>query len=88
MAGQAESRSAVVDDDDRIKNHNRAVYADQLARLNGVETVMGRLGLGRSKTFGIIASGELRSVKIGRRRLVSEAALVEYIERLDAGGGV
>ena len=47
---------------------------------------MKRLHLGRSKTFELIATGQLRSVKIGRRRLVSEAALTEYIETLDAGG--
>ena len=47
---------------------------------------MERLGLGRSKVFELLASGQLRSVKVGRRRLVSEAALVEFIENLDAGG--
>jgi excisionase family DNA binding protein len=56
------------------------------AQLHDVEAVMKRLGLGRSKTFELIATGRLRSVKIGRRRLVSEAALTEYIENLDAGG--
>ena len=84
MAGQAESRSAAVDD--RIRDHNLAVVAAQLARLHDVEAVMKRLGLGRSKTFELIATGRLRSVKVGRRRLVSEAALVEFIESLDAGG--
>ena len=57
------------------------------ARFHDVESVMERLKLGRSKTFEFFASGELRSVKIGRRRLVSEAALVEFIEKLDAAGG-
>lgn len=56
------------------------------ARLHPVESVMSRLGIGRSKVFELIATGELRSVKIGRRRLVSETALCELIERLDAGG--
>jgi excisionase family DNA binding protein len=59
---------------------------DALTCLHDVETVSKRLGLGRSKTFELIASRELRSVKVGRRRLVSEAALVEFIERLDTGG--
>ncbi len=57
------------------------------ARFHNIESVMERLNLGRSKTFGVIATGELRSVKVGRRRLISEAALVEFIERLDAAGG-
>lgn len=54
------------------------------ARLNPVEIVMGRLGLGRSTVFALLASGQLRSVKVGRRRLVPEAAIVEFIANLEA----
>lgn len=53
------------------------------ARLNTVEEVMERLRIGRSTTFDLIGTQRLRSVKVGRRRLVSEAALVEFIEHLD-----
>lgn len=60
--------------------------AEQSARLNNVETVMARLAIGRSKVYELIASGALRSVKVGRRRLVSESALNDYIARLDYGG--
>lgn len=52
------------------------------ARLNQIEDVMERLGIGRSTVFGLLASGELRSVKIGRRRLIPEAALVQFIDAL------
>ena len=45
---------------------------------------MERLSCGRSLVFELMASGELRSVKVGRRRLVSEAALTAYIEKIDA----
>lgn len=41
-------------------------------------------GLGRSKLWELIGSGELRSVKIGKRRLVPEQAICEYIARLEA----
>jgi excisionase family DNA binding protein len=54
------------------------------ARLHHVETVMDRLCLGRSTVFNLIASGQLRSVKVGRRRLVPESAIVEFIERLES----
>lgn len=61
---------------------------DQLnSRLWPVESVMERLSLGRSTVFALIASGDLRSVKVGRRRLVSEAAITEYIARIDQTGG-
>lgn len=72
--------------DDPIRSHNLAVVGDALARLHDVRDVMKRLNLSRSKTFELIATGRLRSVKVGRRRLVSEAALIEFIETLDAGG--
>jgi excisionase family DNA binding protein len=54
-------------------------------RLWPVEAVMERLSVGRSMVFELMASGELRSLKVGRRRLVSEAAIVEYINRIDSG---
>ncbi|MBX8688784.1 DNA-binding protein [Mycolicibacterium septicum DSM 44393] len=44
---------------------------------------MERLCIGRSTAFGLIASRQLRSVKVGRRRLVSEAAIVDFIQSLD-----
>lgn len=56
------------------------------ARLNSVETVIERLNLGRTKVYEEISSGRLRSVLVGRRRLVSEAALADYINWLEQGG--
>lgn len=53
------------------------------ARLHKLPTAQERLGIGRSKIFELIASGELRSVKIGRTRLIPESAIVEFIERLE-----
>lgn len=56
------------------------------AQLHSVETVMTRLSLSRSGVFVLIRTGALRSVKVGRRRLVSETAIREFIGRLgDAG---
>lgn len=40
------------------------------------------LGVGRTTVFKLIASGELRSVRLGRRRLVPTEALRELVERL------
>lgn len=52
-------------------------------RLNEVEDVIARLKVGRSTVFALLATKELRSVKIGRRRLIPERALLDYIARLD-----
>jgi excisionase family DNA binding protein len=59
----------------------------QLPRLHSVASVMDRLNLGRSKVFELFERGELRRIKVGRRRLTTEAALAEFIQRLDAAGG-
>lgn len=40
------------------------------------------LGVGRSMLYELIASGELESVSIGRRRLVPHDALEDYVARL------
>jgi excisionase family DNA binding protein len=60
--------------------------AAEIARLNSIEQVQTRLGIGRSMVFELIGSGKLRSVSIGRRRLVPETAIAEFIEALEAGG--
>jgi excisionase family DNA binding protein len=44
------------------------------------------VGLGRTKVFELIASGELRTVKIGRRRFVPVSAVEEYVARLEQQG--
>lgn len=56
-------------------------------RLHDIEAVMGRLNIGRSLVFDLIRTNQLRSIKVGRRRLVSESALIECIARLDQQGG-
>ncbi|WP_079261990.1 helix-turn-helix domain-containing protein [Mycobacteroides abscessus] len=43
-----------------------------------------RIPVGHSKYYELIGSGQLRSVRIGRRRFVTESAVAEYIARLDA----
>jgi excisionase family DNA binding protein len=60
------------------------LVAEVNARLNTVETALERLCISRAKGYELIASGELRSVKIGRRRLIPESAIVEFIARLEA----
>ncbi|MBF6062489.1 helix-turn-helix domain-containing protein [Nocardia terpenica] len=56
------------------------------ARLHRIAGVCERLGVGRSTVFELIRTGELVSVKVGRRRLVSEQAIADYIDRITSGG--
>jgi excisionase family DNA binding protein len=50
--------------------------------LHTVPEAGGVLRVSRTKVFEMIAAGELRSVKIGRRRLVPADAIEELVERL------
>lgn len=51
-------------------------------QLHRVEAVAERLGLAVPTTRRLIWAGKLRGKKIGRAVLVSESALVDFIEQL------
>lgn len=53
-------------------------------RLLSVTQVCVGTGLGRTKVYDEMRSGRLRSVKVGRRRLVPAVALDEWVEGLVA----
>ena len=44
------------------------------------------LGIGRSKTYELIASGRLKSIKLDSARRVPVAALTEFLASLDGSG--
>jgi excisionase family DNA binding protein len=54
-----------------------------LERLWRVEQIADRLEVGRSKVFQLIADGQLRSLKIGGSRRVTETAVRELVARLE-----
>lgn len=57
--------------------------------LLSIEEAAHRLSIGRSLCYGLVLGGELPSLKLGRRRLVSVAALERFIqERLDQDAGL
>lgn len=47
-----------------------------------VEEVAAQLRLGRTRTYQLVMSGQIRSVNIGRRRLVLRESLEEFVRRL------
>ena len=55
-------------------------------RLNTITQTSDRLGICRANLYNLLSSGELRSVKIGRRRLVPEQAIADFITSLEAEG--
>lgn len=56
-----------------------APVANAPERLLSIDEASATLGLGRSLLYGEIQAGRLRSLTVGRRRLVPAAAIAEYI---------
>ena len=54
-------------------------------RLLSVDEAADALGIGRSRLYEEVATGRLRSLKVGRRRLVPASAITAYIEALVDG---
>lgn len=63
----------------------RRVGPDAPDRLLGVDEAAAMLGIGRTACYELIARGRLRSVKVGRRRLVAASDLAAYIDATRAG---
>jgi excisionase family DNA binding protein len=55
-------------------------------RAVSVEAAAKLLSVGRTTMFGLIRSGEVRTVTIGRRRLVPVSEVDAYVERLRGVG--
>ena len=48
-------------------------------RLLDIESASAMLGIGRSRLYAEIGAGRLRSIKVGRRRLVPAGAIADFI---------
>ncbi|WP_433626057.1 excisionase family DNA-binding protein [Nocardia sp. CA-120079] len=58
------------------------------ARLHTIPSACEQLGIGRSYLFELIRDGRLRSVKLGRRRLISEEAIRDFIASAESDSEV
>jgi excisionase family DNA binding protein len=58
----------------------------ETARLNSIRDAVTRLRVSRSKIYEEMDNGRLQSVKVGRRRLIPESALIDYIDKLIEAG--
>jgi excisionase family DNA binding protein len=63
-----------------------ARQVDQTPRLYRPEEVAFMLGIGRTKVYELIATGQLDSVKIGASRRVASSAIEELVAGLQAQG--
>lgn len=51
--------------------------------MNDWRAVAAKLSVGRSKVFQLWQSGELASVRIGKRRMSTDRQITEFISRLE-----
>jgi len=51
-------------------------------KLWSVNDAVSTTGIGRTKIYELMANGEIEAVKIGKRRLIPDDALDDFIDRL------
>ena len=59
----------------------KATVVDRSGVLRNIDESADELGVSARTVATLIARGELRSIKIGRRRLVPRQAIEEFVER-------
>jgi excisionase family DNA binding protein len=69
-----------------IPNNEKQREAAHKPLLRSIRDTSEDLGIGRTKTYDLIGRGELATVQIGSRRLITVASIEALIER--ATGGV
>lgn len=56
------------------------------ALAHSVSTACQLVGLGRTKFYELLAAGEIPTIRIGSRRLIRDADLVGFLDRLARQG--
>ncbi|WP_406817394.1 helix-turn-helix domain-containing protein [Mycobacterium sp. M23085] len=74
--------------DEQLREEVARLVADAArpAALHDIPDVQKRLGVGRSTVFALMRNGTLRSVKVGRRRLIPEQSIVDFINNVTETG--
>jgi excisionase family DNA binding protein len=65
-----------------MSNANTPSRAKDLPRLLAIKQAIHELGIGRTAIYELIKNGKLRTVMIGRRRLVPAEAIEEFVTGL------
>lgn len=65
-------------------HHSQARGTKVLPSLLAIKQATHELGISRTSIYELIASGKLKTVKIGRRRFVTLEAIEEFIASLSA----
>ena len=76
---------------DAIREEVRRVVREELAgqarapRLHSVSETAALIGVSRALYYRYVTSGELRSTRLASRRLISDAAIADFIEAKEVG---
>lgn len=62
--------------------------ADNMRLNHSLNDAFSAIGIGRVKGYDLINSGSLKTVKIGRRRVVPDKFLLEFQSNLEKEGSV
>jgi len=67
-----------------VKNESRGIDSQGFGSplLLTINQVAGLLNLGRTKTYEIVRSGKLKSIKVGSRRLIRREDVEQYVAGL------
>ncbi|WP_082162133.1 helix-turn-helix domain-containing protein [Mycolicibacterium chubuense] len=79
LAGLRRRLQAPVDDRDQLSEQS-TTRPDRL--LYSVKEIQSKLSVSRSTLYHLLDEGQLPSVRIGRRRFVTAAALTEFVKAL------
>ncbi len=66
--------------------NRKGVGSRSLPRLLGIKQSMYELGIGRTAIYELVKEGKLKTVTIGRRRLIPAEAIEEFIASLAKQG--
>lgn len=67
--------------------HAKFQAARTMPRLLAIKQALYELGISRTAIYELIKAGKLKTVKIGRRRLVPVEAIEELVAELGSNGG-
>lgn len=67
-----------------MSDHDPKDFVPNRRLLYSVEEAAQLLGIGRTFMFELVATDQIASLKIGRRRKIPSAALDDYVRRLAA----
>jgi len=71
----------------RKKRHQRTPIRNQVPKLAySIEELTRSTGFSRSRLYGAINDGSLKTFKTGKRRFVSADAAADYLATLQRGG--